>query len=183
MQKQTIFDNYHFDEDSSEFSFITFTNSDFSKSNLRAYEFTDCIFSSCDFSMACFENILLTRVKFINCKLLGIDFGKCSKFGFSASFENCILNYCFFLRNNLKRTLFKNCILKEASFAEADLSSASFIECDLEGTVFEKCNLEGCDFRTAFNYSIIPSENRMKKAMFSYSGIPGLLKHYNIIIE
>jgi len=183
MQKQTILDNFTFTDDLTEYCFTTFTNSDFSKSNLRSYEFTDCIFNSCDFSMACFENILLTRVKFIDCKLLGVDFSKCSKFAFSASFENCILNYCFFHKNNLKRTVFKNCILKEANFTETDLSSASLIECDLEGTVFESCNLEGCDFRTAFNYSIIPSENRMKRAVFSYPGILGLLKHYNIIIE
>jgi len=115
--------------------------------------------------------------------MLGVDFSKCSKYTFSVSFDKCILNYCFFFKANLKKTLFNHCIIKEACFSETELQSASFIECDLTATLFEKCNLSECDFKTSQNYSIVPSENIIKKAVFSYPGVMGLLSHYNIIIE
>jgi hypothetical protein len=43
--------------------------------------------------------------------------------------------------------------------------------------------LEKADFRTAFNYSINPETNRIKKAKFSKEGLNGLLDKYDIEIE
>jgi hypothetical protein len=43
--------------------------------------------------------------------------------------------------------------------------------------------LEKADFRSAFNFSIDPEMNRMKKAKFSRTGVFGLLHKYNIEIE
>ncbi len=50
-------------------------------------------------------------------------------------------------------------------------------------TLFENTILDKTDFRTAYNFSIDPSINRMKKARFSVSGLPGLLSKYDIEIE
>lgn len=183
MQKNQVFENFQLQEEFTEFNHKTFQNTNFSKCDLNSYEFIDCIFISCDFSLSCFNNLVLTRVKFIDCKLLGVDFSKCSKYVFSVCFDKCILNYCFFFKNNLKKTLFKQCFIKEACFSETELQAANFIECDLSGTLFEKCNLTECDFKTSINYSIVPSENIIKKAVFSYPGVIGLLNQYNIIIE
>ena len=43
--------------------------------------------------------------------------------------------------------------------------------------------LEKADFRTAFNYSIDPENNRMKKAKFSPPEVVGLLNKYDIEID
>jgi fluoroquinolone resistance protein len=43
--------------------------------------------------------------------------------------------------------------------------------------------LEKADFRTAYNYSIDPEKNRIKKAKFSIFGVTGLLDKYDIEIE
>jgi hypothetical protein len=48
---------------------------------------------------------------------------------------------------------------------------------------FDSTNLEKVDLRTAFNYSISPERNRIKKAKFSSQGLVGLLQHHDIIIE
>jgi uncharacterized protein YjbI with pentapeptide repeats len=133
--------------------------------------------------MIILDNTLLSNVNFFNCKMLGVDFGKCSKFTFQISFEECILNYSFFFKNKLKNITFQKCILKEVNFIEADLTSAAFPECDLSNAVFERCNLMGCDFTSAQNYTINPSDNKIKKAKFSYPSVLGLLSQYNIIIE
>lgn len=80
-------------------------------------------------------------------------------------------------------TLFKNSHLQETDFAECDLTGSVFENCDLMRAVFENSIMEKADFRTSFNYSIDPERNKMKKAKFSLSGIPGLLEKYNILIE
>ena len=182
MQNQ-ITESFTPGDDFSEYENCTFKNINFSNLILNSIEFTDCTFVSCDFSMAKLDRVSLSKIKFIQCKLLGIDFGKCSSSSFSVSFDNCVLNYCLFLKLNVRKTIFKNCSIKEAVFSESNLSEASFLLCDLSNTVFEKCNLTHCDFRTAQNYSINPSENKIKNALFSYPGVLGLLNQFNIKIE
>lgn len=182
MEKKVL-DGYQFNDELIEFDNCIFNKSDFSNFDFSAFEFTECTFNSCDFSMACLTNTVLSGVNFINCKLLGVDFSRCSKFAYSVKFENCILDYCSFIRNNLGKVILKNSSIREATFSETNLSSASFINCDLERTAFEKCNLEGCDFTTASNYHIDPSANKVRKARFSYPGLLGLLSCYGIIIE
>ena len=53
----------------------------------------------------------------------------------------------------------------------------------MEQSVFNKTILEKADFRTAYNFSIDPENNRMKKARFSSIGIQGLLYKYDIVID
>jgi hypothetical protein len=48
---------------------------------------------------------------------------------------------------------------------------------------FENTILEKADLRTAYNYSIDPTMNKIKKAMFSKAGISGLLDRLDIDIH
>lgn len=73
--------------------------------------------------------------------------------------------------------------MHEVDFVESDLSNAVFDNCDLRGAIFDKSILEKADFRTAYNYSINPENNRLKKARFSISGVAGLLDKYGIEIQ
>lgn len=83
----------------------------------------------------------------------------------------------------MKGIKFKNCNLQEVDFTETDLTSSSFEKCDLAGAIFEKSILEKADFQTAYNYSIDPDINRIKKAKFSMAGIIGLLDKHDIEIK
>ena len=83
----------------------------------------------------------------------------------------------------LKGINFKNCQLHEVDFTETDLTQASFQESDLTNTLFDHSNLENADFRLASNYTIDPDNNKIKKAKFLISGIPGLLVKYGIEIS
>ncbi len=71
----------------------------------------------------------------------------------------------------------------EVDFMEADLSGAQFLYCNLQNAHFENTNLEKADFSTAYNYSLDPELNRIKRAKFAISGIAGLLGKYQIIID
>ncbi len=125
----------------------------------------------------------MSTVAFLNCKVVGVDFSRCLPLLFAVSFEKCSLDYSIFIKNRLKKTKFKECSIREADFTEADLTGASFDNCDLSNTLFCRTNLSQADFRTSRNYSINPELNTVRKAKFSFSGIAGLLRQYDIIIE
>jgi uncharacterized protein YjbI with pentapeptide repeats len=129
------------------------------------------------------ENTTLKDSFFSDCKILGVDFSKCSKFLFSIKCEDCILNYSTFYKNDLKNTTFKNCVLKEASFIETNMTATKFINCDLENALFERTILEKADFSTAKNYTIDAENNKLKKTIFSLPDVIGLLAKYDIIIK
>ena len=83
----------------------------------------------------------------------------------------------------IRKTLFKNCQLHEVEFGESDLSGSMFDNCDLQNAIFENSILNKADLRTSFNYSINPEVNRLKKAKFSLSGLPGLLDQYELEVD
>jgi len=99
------------------------------------------------------------------------------------SFERCMMRLAVFVGLDLKNTRFSGCDLQEADFTDANLVGALFDDCDLRLAIFFHANLEKADFRTAFNFSIPPESNRLRKAKFSLHGLPGLLDGYGIEIE
>ncbi len=161
----------------------TFNRCNFSKTNISRIHFSECIFNWCDMSMAKIMETEFMDAVFIDCKLLWLAFENCSKFLFSVSFENCLLDYSSFRWLKIKNTIFKNSHLHEVNFTETNLSGSQFINCDLTRTIFEKSILENVDFRTSYNFLINPEMNKIKKAKFSLNGTPWLLYTYDIIIS
>jgi fluoroquinolone resistance protein len=166
-----------------EYENCSFSNCSFLNFNLSAFNFIECEFENCDFSMVKVKGTGFKTVVFKNCKLIGIHFGDCNPFSLSLHFEDCLLNLSSFYKLKLKATQFKRCNLQEVDFAEADLTGSKFDTCDLTGALFENSILDKADFETAFNYSIDPNINRIKKAKFSMAGIMGLLFKHDIEIK
>ena len=73
--------------------------------------------------------------------------------------------------------------MHEVDFTECDLTATVFDNCDLLNAKFENTLLQKTDLRSAFNYTINPESNKIKKARFSLSGVAGLLDKYDIEIE
>jgi len=160
----------------------SFVNCNFLNADLSSVHFTECEFVGCNLSMAKLSQTSFCTVQFKDCKMLGLHFDHCNEFLFAVAFENCQLNLSSFYGLKLKKTLFKNTTLQEVDFSDADLTQASFDQCDLLNAIFDNTLLEKADFRTAYNYIIHPEKNRLKKAKFSVSGLPGLLQHFDIEI-
>lgn len=156
---------------------------DFSNAVLSGSSFSDCVFDGCQFSMTKLGNTSFRNVRFKDCKLLGLHFEDCSNFLFTVNFENCTVKLCSFNKMNLQNTMFNKSALHEIDFTETNLGGACFGFCDLMGSIFDGTKLEKTDFRTAFNYSIDPDRNKLKKAKFSWPGITGLLDKYGLDIE
>ncbi len=114
--------------------------------------------------------------------MLGLHFEDCSSLLISFGFTNCQLMHCTFYQLKLKQTQFLHSNLTEVDFTETDLTASDFSDSDLIGAVFFQSNLEKADFRTANGFSFDPSQNRVKKALFSVHGLPGLLLHHGIKI-
>lgn len=166
-----------------EYEACTFSQCVFAKVDLSKFTFVQCTFVDCDFSMAKLNQCTFREVEFQACKLLGLHFDYCNPFLLSFAFTDCTLNYSAFYQLKIPGTVFKNCQLEGVDFVEADLSNAVFDNCELNAAVFEDSILEGADLRTAHNFSIDPSFNRIKKAKFSRQNIIGLLGKYGIIVE
>jgi fluoroquinolone resistance protein len=166
-----------------EYDSCRFQNCDFSDVNLSGFVFTECEFVACNLSLAKLGKTALKDCRFKDCKMLGLHFEDCSDFLFQVGFDNCQLNLSSFFKRKLKQTTFRNTSLQEVDFTEADLTAAVFDQCDMTNATFDRSILEKADFRSAFNYSIDPENNRIKKAKFSVAGLPGLLYKYGIEIE
>ncbi|WP_205503619.1 pentapeptide repeat-containing protein [Rufibacter psychrotolerans] len=166
-----------------EFDDCTFKNCDFSHTDFSGSSFTDCRFEACNLSLMKLNQVKLQDVFFQDCKLVGVDFGACHDFLLSMQFKGCSLDYAYFGRKNLRKTIFEGCSIKEANFTETDLAQAAFRDCDLDRTVFQRTNLEKADFRTAYHYTLDPELNRVRKAKFSAQGALGLLAKYDLDVQ
>jgi fluoroquinolone resistance protein len=133
--------------------------------------------------LAKLQDTAFRDITFTNCKLLGLRFNDCNSFSLAFDFKNCVLNFASFYKLKLKNVRFEDCKLEETDFVETDLSKAVFKNCELKRASFSQTILDDADLRTAFNFSIDPENNRIKKAKFSTHNIVGLLDKYNIIIE
>jgi fluoroquinolone resistance protein len=160
-----------------------FTACNFTRADLSNFRFSECSFTGCNFSLVKSVQTAWTDCRFTDCKLLGFPFFQSNPFLFSVRFEQCMLQLANFYQLGLKRTLFLRCQLHEADFTGADLQAAIFDQCDLLGARFDQSNLEKADFRTAFNYTIDPAMNRVKKARFSAEGLAGLLERFDLDIS
>ncbi len=166
-----------------EYENCAFVNCNLSETDLSACIFIECEFSGCNLSLAKLGKTALRDVKFKECKMLGLRFDQCNDFGLLVSFENCSLNHSSFYKMKLKKIIFRNSQLQEVDFTESDLTGALLDGCDLLRATFENTMLEKADLRTAYNYSIDPEINRIKRARFSLGGVAGLLDKYDIEIE
>lgn len=160
-----------------------FEQCNFLSASLHHCRFIDCVLVDCQLSSANFTQALLNDVLFQQCKMMGIRFDSIRSQPLSVTFQGCVLDLSSFYQLNLSDTSFERCTAREADFAGANLSRSSFAGADLTGAQFEDCNLEEADFRQSVGCVIRPDKNRIRKARFSISGLPGLLQQYGIVVE
>lgn len=184
---KTYIEDQHFISNSwgDDFEVGDYDNCVFSKSTFGGVDlagciFVDCTFDDCDFTNAKVANAAFRNVTFKNCKLLGVRFDYCNTMLLAMRFEACLLNLASFYELPLKKTIFVDCQLLETDFEAANLQEAVFDNCDCQGAIFRDTDLTKADLSTAYNYTINPTENTIKKAKFSTSGLAGLLHQYDI---
>ena len=73
--------------------------------------------------------------------------------------------------------------MHRVDFTETEAKNTTFSNCDLKDSIFDSTRLENADFSTAYNFSINPSTNPMKNAVFSKENCFGLLSSFKIKIK
>lgn len=172
--RQGGWDNEYYD--------CVFEHCDFSNLEIKDVYFENCRFRFCNFSLSKLW-CNFRDAQFFECKMSGADFSGVSRLAVSFRFEKTNLSYASFIGVKMKSAKFVACSLNETYFDQADVSSSVFDRCDMERTSFYQTNLEKADFSTAFNFTIDPVSNRLKKAVFSVEGLKGLVSHLGIVIK
>lgn len=166
-----------------EYVGCTFADCNFQQADLSGFVFAECLFRGCDLSLARMEGAALREVAFEGCKMLGVRLGRCNPLGLDFSLTQCVADNTTFDALKLPKVSLKNTRLREVDFSGCDLSGATISGCDLWGATFDGTNLEGADLRTSVNYSIDPVRNRIRRAQFSLSSLPGLLDGWKIKVD
>lgn len=164
------------------FEQCVFRHLNLAKASLAGANFIDCRFEHCNLWLALLNGTKLTDVAFVQCNLVNVNFEPCNPFGFFVRFEACQLDQAYFFGQNLKKTQFVDCSLKEARFINCDLTGAAFRHANLEQAHFEDNILNQVDFLTAYNITLDPEKNTLKKAKFPLDELPGLLSKYELIV-
>lgn len=175
---------YSFDElNLKEFERCIFSNCDFRMVNLIGVTFIDCRFYQCNFDSAKINHIALRTVSFEHCQIKEVNFSMCDKLIFDIAFTNCILDFSKFYTLKIKGTAFTNCSLIAVDFMNTDLTEVVFDNCDLYRSEFNKAIANKTDFTTSFNYMIDPEKTKIKKAVFSFPEVKGLLFKHDLLIK
>ena len=143
----------------------------------------DCTFKNCNFSLTKLEGCRLQNVEFLNCKFVGVNFGKCDPQFLKMKFKECLITTANFSDLNLKNTPFLDCVIRETHFTNSNLSGADFAGSNLEGSMFHNTDLRKANFQGAINYSINPQTNKLQKAKFLKPEVMSLLNYFEIIIN
>jgi fluoroquinolone resistance protein len=165
------------------FEGCSFESCNFERADLSGARFSDSSFTNCNLSNAALRKTAFQDVVFNGCKMLGLLFSDCEAMLFDARFESCVLDYSSFTGMRLKKHFFGRCNLREVDLSGTDLTAASFDGSVLSGTRFDGANLEKADFRSALDFGIDPTTVKLKGALFSRSGLDGLLRHLGLRIE
>ncbi len=160
-----------------------FDNCDFSSSDFSDSLFEECVFKDCHLS-----NIQVNNTKFQNCTIrdsivMGLDFSAMSRILLSINFIGCNLGHTQFLDLDLRKFTFEQCRFPDTMFVNCDMTGLILDGADLESTLFENCILKKCDFTTAKNYKINPSDNDVKDAKFTMPDVLSFLTPLGIVVE
>lgn len=165
------------------FANCVFEQCDLSRADLSNTKFHDCVFKSCNFGLAKIDNSRWQNVRFIDSKLVGLDFTKCNTQLFSVLCTRSLLESCNFSGLNLSNCQFNEATLRNCHFSECNLQGVDFRKSSLKGTIFHKTDLRKCDFRESTGYHIDPTTNKVNGAKFSMPEAQSITEALGIIIE
>lgn len=163
-----------------------FKKCDFNETSFTACRFSECTFEDCNLSLIKVKNCTVSSTKFINSKLVGVNWTKVKwpsiKLSCPLEFINCVINYSTFIGLNLNGLVLKKCLAKNVDFRDANLRGGDFTYTDFVDSLFINTNLTEVDFSYAKNYMIDIINNKIKNAKFTLPEAMNLLYGLDINI-
>jgi len=188
-EEQEIKDRQFEDESFEDIEFVecNFTGCQFLNVKLKNCKFKNCRFNNCVIGNIGLLYCEATNLEFVNSVLIGIIWNdlknKRIETTIFRSMKACTIKYNYFTNLKLIKYDFSGSQFDESYFEECKLTQAKFNSVNLHGTKFIKCDLSGADFRDALEYVIDITDNKMKKAKFSFPEVINLLSSLDIIID
>ena len=170
-----------------QFIDCTFSNCRFTQTVFENCRFRECIFHDCELQMVRFSRSSFSMVKFQDCRTIGIDWSEAEWPARPRlnliQFNGCVLNYSTFIGLSLPGIRIQNCQALDVDFSETGLNGADFSDTDLSQSRFQHTDLTAADFRTARNYRLSPTENRLKGTRFTLPEAMALLYGLDILLD
>ncbi|PKH01053.1 hypothetical protein CXF72_19160 [Psychromonas sp. MB-3u-54] len=168
----------------SEFEDCEFNDCDFSSAVFVRCKFLNCSFNRCNLSLIKVPQSHFFEVRFIESKLLGVDWTMAYWPSFhldsELKFSKCILNDSSFFGLTLNELKLEECKLHEVDLRDGDFSNSSMTYCDFTNSLFMHTNLQNVDFSESSNFNIDVLENKISKAKFSRYEALSLLSSLDI---
>ncbi|MCL1126252.1 pentapeptide repeat-containing protein [Shewanella surugensis] len=186
---ECIFDNVnvspqHFS--GMEFEECTFNDCDFNEATFKHCRFIHCHFNRCQMSVIKWLYTELFDVKFIECKLVGVDWTQADWPTFrlvpELIFKQCMLNGGSFFGLTLHEVVLDECKLHDVDFREGDFKHSKMINCDLSQSLFIRTQLQQVDFTDSVHFDINILNNSLTKATFSRLEAMSLLQGLDITL-
>lgn len=169
---------------SATFEGCTFKGCDFSGAAFRRCSFVECDFIACNLSVASFSYSKLSAVRFIETKLIGVDWTAASWPSLAVeapvSFYRCILDQGVFHGLFLEGLVMEFCRAQQVDFGAGRFRNASFIGSEFSGAVFQGTDISASDFSEATGFDIDITQNTVGKAKFSRFEALNLLENLGI---
>ena len=167
-----------------EFEQCDFNGCDFSATTFSHCKFINCCFTQCNLSLLKSNYSQFLEVRFIDCKMIGIDWTKAHWPKFTVnpelSFTRCILNDSSFFGLTLHELILEECKVQEVDFRSGVFVNSSMTSSDFHNSLFMRTNLQKVDFTDSANFNINVNENNLTKAKFSRYEALSLLESLGI---
>ena len=124
---------------------------------------SDVIFDSCYLSNKEFNERLISRVEFINCKLVGTTF-------IDSSIRDVLFNKC-----QAKYINFSDSIINKVSIENTDLTDASFNCVKIKDINFSKNNFYRCEFLKTKLTNVDFSDSNIEGIIFDNYSLKGII--------
>ena len=164
-----------------------FEQCEFNDTMLTDCRFVNCEFHKCDCSLIQVPGCTFSGTRFMETKLMGVNWSQADwadyGLGKPLEFTKCSLSHSTFIGVQLGSVKMKQCQAINVDFREASLCEADFTFTDLQDSLFQGTDLRKADLRSAKNYAIDPSQNKIGKAKFALPEAMALLYSMDIIID
>jgi len=169
-----------------EFNACTFSKCSFRETIFQGCRFHECKFQGCDLSLVTLKDCLFTDTRFEDSQVIGVNWTETSlaksKFITPVNFYGCVVNHSTFVDLDLKKIDITRCIAHDVDFSQANLTQANCAFSDFSNSRFFHTDLTEADFTGATNYTILASQNTLKKTKFSLPEAMALLYGLDIVL-
>ncbi|MEH2437452.1 MAG: pentapeptide repeat-containing protein [Nostoc sp.] len=165
-----------------DFQYAYFDNVKAINTYFKKLSLQDVKITKSDFANTEWEESLLSRVEFINCRLLGFKAIK-SRLK-NVMFKGCQGQFSQFNLSKFERVIFENCQLEDSTFLETSLTNVKFINCRMNNVILADAKFKDTDFRGSNIEGLQININQLQGAILDLFQAAYILQRYtNVIVK